>query len=496
MTNSQLQPRIPATLLLWIAGLVYAALYLVFRPHINAIMDESAYLSAAYAIRHGTFYLDIAGVTSIFSYPVGAHVVNQYPPGMPALIAAISVLGWPAVQMLNLAVQLLIFASLTQILRRLKLSPLWAVLYLFHPTAVIYSRTVMSDLPSSLLITVAFLCYLRRRFALSGALIGLAAIVRTANAITLPLFMLGLLLDNDGWDAVTDAAATAPSLALRIRSAIVMGISAFPLVLGAWLYQAIVQQGGWKKYSSGGQFGPHNFPHVFPHYAFALFVLYPGMILAPAFYRGSNRWTIRCLSYGIVLFYSCYFFSDATASALESFIIGQRYMLTVLPLFIVAYGAAVERLSVRVPSTLRRSALAVAAALLLAGAAAVHEKHQHYLDSGARIQRTLLATIGPDDTLVCNIHVATLLPPLMPGGKRHVLLFGLTPKATLQEITDAAIARPGGRIFVADWNRDYRAESGLEVAIIDTIEERFPHHALNGTLDPLSADFDVFMLDR
>ena len=453
---------------LWLLAGAYALIYALFWPRAYAIMDESVYMNAAYALRHGTVYIDQVGVNAIFAYPVGPHTIVQYPPGMPALLAGVSLLGWGATLATNLFAHLFIFFLLTRILRHLNIAPAWAALYLLHPTAVVYSRTVMSDLPSCLLVTAAFLLYLRRQFVWVGVLMGLAITVRTASGVALPLFMLAAFLDpapglaRDSTKPVT--------LWERLVPPLLMGLGAAPLAVGAWLYQAIIQQGGWAKYSGNGQFGLHNFPHVFPRYVMALLVVFPGMLVAPLLYRGTGRAALLCLTYGFVFFYSCYYYGDATDSKIETFILGQRYMLSVVPLFVVAYAQILTGLLARVASPVLRRVLPVVGVATLFGlAGVVHAKHQSHLIKAAGIRAAVVASVPPGAALFCNSQVAKLLHPAWTGDLTRYTL--IEDNGVVEPIARALVAQK--KVYVAAWSRDYRAETGKERGIMDIIYQRF-----------------------
>ena len=258
--------------LLLVAGVLYTILAVFFWPSIHTTMDESAYLVAAYALRHGTFYPDMAGVSAVMSYPIGGHIVTQYPPGMAFLLAGFSLAGWGMVFALNLVVHLLTFWTVIRILRRLSISPVYAILYLFYPTAVIYSRTVMSDMIASLLVAQAFYAYLGNRRLLVGVLIGIAILIRTASGLLLLPFLVDALIQP--LIAVTDGRSSlSPKEPARwwegIWSAFLVGIGAVPFAVLAWVYQAIVQGGGWARYASVPM-GLSIFPQMFPGYFLGL----------------------------------------------------------------------------------------------------------------------------------------------------------------------------------------------------------------------------------
>ena len=79
-------------------------------------------------------------------------------------------------------------------------------------------------------------------------------------------------------------------------------------------------------------------------------LLYPGMLLAPALYQGRGRVVIGGLCYGFLMLYSFWYYRDQGSSWAETLIVGQRYFLAALPLWIVAYSAVGGRVLQRLSS--------------------------------------------------------------------------------------------------------------------------------------------------
>lgn len=455
-------------------GVAYIILYLIFMPSINAIMDESAYLTLAYAMRHGTIFLDQVGLTPPMSYEVGGHVVSQYPPGMPAVVALFSLLGWKFSLATNLFVHLTSYAIVARILKKLDVAPGYAVLYLLHPTAVIYSRTVMSDLSAGLLIALAFLCFLNRRYALVGAVVGISVLIRTANAALLLPFLMAAFLERGG-----DGETLTP--AQRFRSIIVMGISAIPFVALAWLYQNTAQHGGWARYSASVSFGLVNIPKMLPGYMLDFMVLYPAMLLAPAFYRGPARIAVTSLTYFCLLFYSCSAFTDVSGSVVETFILGQRYVLVIIPVFIVAYAWGVSQLVTRfrkvVPERVWTILIGLVIAVLFTIAGLIHQKHQKYLQRAEFARARFIAVAPPGDVVYVNVHLAKLLHPAW-GEPKTARIMGLDlgtmngmNRVTMQEIWKEVSS--GKKVTVAIWSRKFRVETESELKLLKDIRDNF-----------------------
>jgi hypothetical protein len=494
-----------STVLLLIGAIVYSVLYCIFWPSIVTTMDESTMLNMSYVYRQGHWYADQAGVDIVFGWDNGSgHKMPQYPPAMSALLSVFSLGGWKMVFLSGLALHLGIFALVVAILRRLRLPDVLALLVLFYPTLVIYSRTLMTDLPSGLLIAAAFLFYLRRQPLLSGAMIGMSALLRTPNLAGAFFFGLGILIDSLLRRKSADAGAEdeypgGGGLKAAFRDILLFALGFLPFFAFAWWYQADVQGGMWGKY--GGQnLSLKFFPATFPTYLVSMMIVLPGLLLAPLYYvlrSQPGRFVLGALTYGFVFLYSCSFFTDSTASKVESLIIAQRYVQAVIPLFVVAYAAMLTGLTVRLSPKVRglgTAAFVVGLALIAAG---IHYKHENYLKNMVNMRSLTLEATRPDDVLLVNAHVAKLFSPgpyqrrytvIMPGEEK------LEPfRIKAIEKIDGLLASPTGkRIAVANWSRDYRAETRNEQDMLKALRSRY--EVKDAPLASRPEGFDLFYI--
>ena len=460
---------------------IYSLLYLFLWPVSNTTMDESAYLNYAWVYRHGTIFSSDVGISAVQSYgvgPEGSHILTLYPPGMPAALAAVSFLGWNFALGANLFVHLVTFFLLAALLRRMGVPGWLAFLYLLHPTAVIYSHTLMSDPLSGCLMLLTFLACIKRHFAVAGILAGVSVYIRTANGITAGLLALGLFLEalpvlrvgvrRGQWGVVLRA----------LLPAITVSLCALPFIAGAWWFQKVIQEGGWAKYASEGLLTVKHFPTMFPRYLLMLGIIFPGMVLGPALYRGLNRVLLATLCYGYLLFYSCYYFQDSGGSALETFIIGQRFMLAVLPLFLLAYAETLNHFLGRFVATIPGRVAAVAVATILFAVSGFGLwKHEKYLKELETVRGMVQEHIPADAPLFCNVHIAKLLHPAWTGLRKYKIVGNYhDTRADVEDLTrslDSVFAQGAKEAYVAIWSREYRAESANERAILDAVGDRY-----------------------
>ncbi len=440
-------------------------------------------MNMAYVLRQGTIYPDVIGLPVVLTFPVGGHQVCKYPLGMPVILAMVSVAGWSAALGTNLLVHLLTFCVLVRLLRRLQTPALFALLYLLHPTAVIYSRTVMADPVSGLLIALTFDAYLSRRRVLCGALVGASLLARTGNMVALLAFGAALLLESV--PTLTFAAAGLADSQRRISrdglgrwkkrlaSVAAFGAGAMPFVAAA-LYYAQVVAGG-QMGSHTGTFALHYFPQMFPGYVLGLMLLYPAMLLMPLAYSGPGKRALALACYGFVLLYSFWYYRDQGNSALETLIVGQRYFLAVLPLFVVAYATVIWRVvqswPVKAAKALTVSALA-GISLLLVSTVAVSRRHAAFVGRMAQVRTGLLRLTPTNATILCNTQVGKLFHP--GWGLRDVRITGGEPTAgnvaQARARAEAGMTRLGGSpVFVALWIRPAHGDDVKEARLLNRL---------------------------
>lgn len=462
------------------AALLYILIYVMFWPPIHSTMDEGSYLGFARVLQEGTLYADVAEERVVLALPAHGHHVSKYPLGMSALLALTSLVGgWTFALGTNLLLHLVNFVLVAILLRRQKVPAVLAVLYLLHPTAALYSRTVMSDTASAVLLTLAFWGYLRRNWALAGVLAGLSVLLRTGNAVALPIFCIAALLTTE-----TGNEARLTDLLSRVRSAALFVLGATPFLLAAGYYAVVVADG--QMGGSTGAFGREYFAANFTAYTIGLLLVFPGMLLAPLFYRGEGRGVLAGLVYGFLFLYCFWYYRDQGATAVESMIRGLRYFVVVLPLLTVAYGEVLWRLLfVRLPRSVHIGGAVAVVAVLFLVTLMIGKKHQESLMNMARVRDALLAQTNPADVILCNMQVAKLLHP--GWGERRYLIPAHTHEETVHTVRNMMANTPRGRLVVATWARPGRQDDRAEVERLKAGVERLLAPARQDAVRPVAS---------
>jgi hypothetical protein len=315
---------------------------------------------------------------------------------------------------------------------------------------VLFSRTVMSDLLSGLIVAAAIAAVTDKRPLVAGLLLGVGVLVRDANVLACATVPAGVLFDIWRHDTSVEMRADAPRWLTRYLLGLVPGAT-----IAAITYYAV---DGGDSLSHTGQFALHYLPHHLPRLVVGLLLMYPLMLLAPLVFRGAARSSVLFTCYGFLFFYGAWFFQDQGSSTAQSFVLAQRFMLVALPLFVVAYADAITALARRVNVErfrlpIRATAIGAVALVLVVGSVAVQRTAQAHAAALVNVRSALLKTVAPADLLVCDKEVAKLILP--QWGSRNVYIVADQPAAEVGRDIAAWKAEPGPagrRALVADWS--------------------------------------------
>jgi len=375
--------------LIIVSFLLFSIIFFAYYPPTYAIVDEAAYLSTAYALRNGTFYYDQAGINQEHvSARVGTHQVSRYPPGNSLLLLPFAFLNWHLVfvrgwLLVGIGLLLIIF-----LLRHYRLPETYALLFLLHPTILLYSRTVMSDLPASIFVLASIYLWLGRKPGWAGILLGLSGAIRFPNLLV-PAALFGLaLIQRENRPALTMLAGTA----LGVVPLIAYNLFVFGSVWGSLI-------------GYGATFAPGNLPGTLFKFTVALMIFFPGMLIGIFLWPNRDRWIFLVPALATVLFYSFQSYFDFTGNMVGDLVMSLRYLLPVIPLLIVPYIGFLSRIPAR-PVFLR-----FATGALLIFAVFLFSRHQQYLGTQVRYQREFYARTLDARMVVCNKDIYELINP-------------------------------------------------------------------------------------
>lgn len=149
--------------ILILAGVSFIFIYFKFYPPFYSFADERVYIIQAESLSKGK--LTVPEWTKGFAIHRGkTGIVPKYPPFHSLLFLLLPYkIGFKFIFLSPLLMHILGFLVFSRILILLNISPLWSLLYLFHPSFVFYSRTVMPDLATLFMFSLTLFLYLKRK---------------------------------------------------------------------------------------------------------------------------------------------------------------------------------------------------------------------------------------------------------------------------------------------------------------------------------------------
>ena len=400
--------------MLGISILLYLVGFALWYPPTHAIEDEVGFLNTALIWSEGALTTEAAGLGELSETQLGPRGRTGWRNAGRSLLTApvLATLGYRATFAVGALIHVLLALVAGLALRRMGRSAAWALLLLWHPSLLLYSRAIMADALGALCLCTAAWTLLSKRYVLAGLALGCACVARYHLGASIPVVVLTVL------------AVSGRGPALRV----VLGGGA----VGACLLGYNQLMFGHPLGATGqGHFGLGYLGRNLAHYASALGLIWPGMLLAPLGW-GLWRWLRRgehvapevdqrgaiLLSLSLPLFgiLLVYYFFDAEGSSLQRrVVLGQRLLLPAIPAWVLLYA---QVLSEEFPGDWfgaeRRQRFLGALAPLVAvagliGGGALMAKHQSYLEELVA-QRDQATQVVPEGSLVlANRHFSKLL---------------------------------------------------------------------------------------
>jgi hypothetical protein len=364
----------------------YILIFLAFYPPICGIEDEQGFVNQAIFWSRGAISAEGAGLSIHLGdlLPInGRHLPIRHPGRSLLALPFYIIGGYQALFLSGILIHTLIVLLASATLRRMHLPQNLALLVLFHPTLLIYSRTITADAAAGLglLLSVYALANPERPslrdIALAGLGVGLAATMRH------------------------HAAAAAPALALAIywrtgklqdigRFALACFISALPLFcFNLAAYGTLLDP-----FSAGrGIFSLKYLAEQIPFYAESLSLFWPLMFIAPLFCLYPEKSAIAAICLTFLAMLGCYYFHDSSPSRIQTDIIGLRLMQVALPAWIIGYAALLNRIGnklLKYPNQFNKTLNIIAILSGITLTLAIFSRHQSRLIDYAQRRETLL----------------------------------------------------------------------------------------------------------
>ena len=315
---------------------LYTALFFWYYPPICGIEDEQGFVNQTIFWSHGAISAEGAGLSKNLGdlmEVAGRHVPMRHPGRSLITLPFYLAGGYPAIFISGYLIHIAMVLLASKILGRLNWSANGAILLLFHPTLLIYSRTIMADASAGtcLLISVYVLAKPSRLNVydciLAGLGVSLAATMRHHASAALPAVVFAVYLRQK---SIRDA------LAVLVASA----IGAVPLILlNLYVYHTIGDPYSTKR----GVFDIDFLKFQIPFYVMALSVFWPLMFFSIVLVRGQIQAVMIGICSTFLAMLGCYYFHDTGTNPIQTMILGLRLMQVALPTWIIGYVVVISQ---------------------------------------------------------------------------------------------------------------------------------------------------------
>lgn len=395
-------------------------LFLYFYPPMYGIMDEGEYLNTAFSLRKGSFFYDEVKVPpSTATVITEKHQFSKYPPGNSILLVPFTSVHWKLGFLRTFLFFLGGFIIFYFLIKSYSIDPVFSVLYLLYPTLILYSRTVMSDIPSMFFLLLGIFLIVRRKPCLAGFVLGFSIIIRYTNAVAIFGVMLSYIIKRD----YKSLLSLLPGIIFFILFNCIYNIS----ILGGLLAPLVMPTGatgfGISYVKTSGLF-----------YIFALNLFYPCMLIIAIIYglKKRNYLIFSIPSLLILLVYSFYYYFDKGSFIFETVVRGGRFIIPVMPLILIIYASFLNR------SKFLKTAFVISIPLLLVLSAGIQIKHNQFLRDREEIRNIIYDYTADSDLIICNGEAGELISPFFGAkewrdfyAERRVLLDTLEIKQSV-----------------------------------------------------------------
>ncbi|MCX7995478.1 MAG: hypothetical protein N3A65_06895 [candidate division WOR-3 bacterium] len=377
--------------ILYIGFISFTITFFLFYPKNTGIVDENAYLSMAYAFGKFKLHYEDAGISSAPASTVqNQHLVSRYPPGNSLLLVPFTIIHWRFSFLRGYLLMVAGFLITILLLSHFHLPHYYSLFFLFHPSFILYSRTLMSDLPATIFGLLGLFFFLKKKILTAGIVFGFSIALRYPMVLIPLSFLIIFFLKKDFASFV------------KFFTGNIIGI--IPLSI----YHIIVFDNliGPAPANIIG-FSIKNFPLMFIQFFIMLNILYPFMVVSSCRTELPEKWFFIAPAAAFILFFSFQYYIDTGRNFLETLILGQRYMLPVIPFLLVPYIEVLKRIKIS------ENILLFFIVLLFSIDTAVTYKHQVFLKRQDYYQNKLYEYIKDADVVLCNKDIYELINPFI-----------------------------------------------------------------------------------
>jgi hypothetical protein len=303
-----------------VATVFFIFLYIILFPTNILITDEMYYFRQALAYSEGEALLPTK------HYLTGEKefiVPGLYPPGLPIILVVFLSLGNSSLVFLTGLLSLLTGIFFTvKILENLELRPEFSLLIFWYFPAVLLSRTIMSDVPSLALVSIFLYLFTKKRprrlsYLTAGLVASLSILFREPNILLALPFTLALL--------VKKRFETFLFVILGLVIGLVIRFGVINWAFGDFFFTK----------DPGMPFSLYYVGQNLLFYLPFLLLVIPAGLWSLFKYQGKFRIEIITSTVLFLLLYFSYSYTGIYFGGIKSIILGPRFFIPVLPLFIV-----------------------------------------------------------------------------------------------------------------------------------------------------------------
>jgi len=307
----------------------FSCCFLIFYPKMLLILDEYSYFNQALALSSGNTLLTIQELTSSEYLNLTG---SPYLPGTAIVLAfLIKIFGNSGAFLLGASCFIISVLLTLRIFKKLALNPLGILLFFVFPPLLMLTRTVMSGMPSLLIVTwflYLFICKpaSKKLYIQLAIIAGLGTLFRETNIVILGIFLFFLFLQKKKWIGYL-ALPFILTIALR-------------LAISFWII-------GKATYVSGADpFSIFNVIPNLPLYLILTIILIPFGLIFLAKYKGKYHKEIQISTSLFLIVYLLYGFNPIEYSGWgKGLLFGGRFLVPTIPLFAIAIGFGMNQYS-------------------------------------------------------------------------------------------------------------------------------------------------------
>lgn len=372
-------------------------IYFVFYPPFYTIMDECDYLATSYVLKKGTFFFDNAKIFPSTATVIGkTHLYSKYPPGNSVLLLPFTSIHWRLGFLMNFILYILCFYIFYLLLKELKIPEIFSLLLLLHPTLVLYSRTMMSDIPTMFFILLGTYLIIKEKEIFAGFSLGFTILLKYSNFVVIIGLLTGYLI-----------------MRKKKSTYILIGIIFFIIIQS--LYNIFVMEGLLAPFFLPTGAGAHSLSYFKTsgiYYLISLNIIYPFMLIIFLIY--GFRKNILFLSIPVLitfLFFSFYYYIDKGKTFFETIIKGQRYMIPLFPFLILIYANFLKKIK------FIKTFLIFLFSLLIIVAFGISLKLYQFQKGKLLLKNIIYENTRYSDIIICNGECGKLFNPFY-GNKK------------------------------------------------------------------------------